>query len=152
LTAPPDFSQSSTPYSLLVPSHPPHALSSLATLFPPSARDPHRRTPSPESLRGRAFARNRPLTSDENESQLPTDAPPLSRQHAGLISFLYLRLVLENHSSSTSVSPPASLTACRRETSLLDATSCPPSCQRSLLGLLSIGSHRLSLQPDRPGP
>ena len=31
MTAPPDFSQSSTPYRLLVPRHPPHALNSLAT-------------------------------------------------------------------------------------------------------------------------
>ena len=38
MTAPPDFSQSSTPYSLLAPRHPPHALSSLATLFAPSTR------------------------------------------------------------------------------------------------------------------
>jgi hypothetical protein len=38
LAAPPDLSQSSTPYSLLVPRHPPHALSSLATLFSPSPR------------------------------------------------------------------------------------------------------------------
>ena len=41
LTAPPDFSQSSTPYSLLAPRHPPHALSSLATLFAPSTRTTH---------------------------------------------------------------------------------------------------------------
>ena len=38
LTASPCFSQSSTPYSLLVPRHPPHALRSLATLFSPSRR------------------------------------------------------------------------------------------------------------------
>ena len=38
LTAPPDFSQSSTPYSLLVPRHPPHALNSLARLLTPSRR------------------------------------------------------------------------------------------------------------------
>ena len=33
MTTPPDFSQSSTPFSLLVPRHPPHALTSLAALF-----------------------------------------------------------------------------------------------------------------------
>ena len=38
LTTPPRFSQSSTPYSLLAPRHPPHALSSLATLLPSSIR------------------------------------------------------------------------------------------------------------------
>ena len=38
LTASPCFSQSSTPYSLQVPRHPPHALRSLATLFTPSGR------------------------------------------------------------------------------------------------------------------
>ena len=38
LTASPCFSQSSTPYSLLVPRHPPHALRSLATLFTSSRR------------------------------------------------------------------------------------------------------------------
>ena len=38
LTAPPDFSQSSTPFRLLVPRHPPHALTSLAALLPPSTR------------------------------------------------------------------------------------------------------------------
>ena len=36
MTAPPELSQSSTPLCLLVPRHPPHALTSLATLFPPS--------------------------------------------------------------------------------------------------------------------
>ena len=41
LTAPPDFSQFATPFSLLVPRHPPHALNSLATLFPSSARVYH---------------------------------------------------------------------------------------------------------------
>src|SRR2546430_1160353 len=33
LTTPPDLSQSSTPFRLLVPRHPPHALTSLAALF-----------------------------------------------------------------------------------------------------------------------
>src|SRR5690348_5930558 len=36
LTAPAGLSQFSTPYSLLAPRHPPHALSSLATLLSPS--------------------------------------------------------------------------------------------------------------------
>ena len=35
LTAPPGISQSSTPFRLLAPRHPPHALNSLATLFNP---------------------------------------------------------------------------------------------------------------------
>jgi hypothetical protein len=35
LTAPPGISQSSTPFCLLAPRHPPHALNSLATLFNP---------------------------------------------------------------------------------------------------------------------
>ena len=39
LAAPPDFSQSSTPFSLLAPRHPPHALTSLAA--PPNT--PHAR-------------------------------------------------------------------------------------------------------------
>src|SRR5438067_12876793 len=38
LTAPPGLSQSSTPFSLLAPRHPPHALTSLAALFAPSLR------------------------------------------------------------------------------------------------------------------
>jgi len=41
LTAPPELSQSSTPLCLLVPRHPPHALISLATLFPPSVDVSH---------------------------------------------------------------------------------------------------------------
>ena len=36
MTASPELSQSSTPLCLLAPRHPPHALTSLATLFPPS--------------------------------------------------------------------------------------------------------------------
>lgn len=43
LTAPPGLSQFSTPYSLLAPRHPPHALNSLATLFAPSATLPCRK-------------------------------------------------------------------------------------------------------------
>src|SRR5215213_2744771 len=42
LTTPPDLSQSSTPFSLLVPRHPPHALTSLAALFAPSLVSPLR--------------------------------------------------------------------------------------------------------------
>src|SRR5437762_5547756 len=38
LTAPPGLSQSSTPFRLLAPRHPPHALTSLAALFAPSPR------------------------------------------------------------------------------------------------------------------
>lgn len=38
MTAPPDFSQSSTPFRLLVPRHPPHALTSLAALLAPPLR------------------------------------------------------------------------------------------------------------------
>ena len=38
MTAPPDFSQSSTPFRLLAPRHPPHALTSLAALFASSTR------------------------------------------------------------------------------------------------------------------
>ena len=38
LTTPPGLSQSSTPFRLLAPRHPPHALTSLAALFAPSPR------------------------------------------------------------------------------------------------------------------
>ena len=86
MTAPPCFSQSSTPYSLLVPSHPPHALSSLATLFPPSARGSPRRRPN-RIAPVWCIRRRGPLTSDENESQLPPDAPPLSWQNGRHCSF-----------------------------------------------------------------
>ena len=38
LTAPPDLSQSSTPFCLLAPRHPPHALTSLAASLTPSSK------------------------------------------------------------------------------------------------------------------
>ena len=59
LTTPPDFSQSSTPLRLLVPRHPPHALTSLTTLL--SSPDDLRQDPVPfeacHPSPGIAFAR-----------------------------------------------------------------------------------------------
>ena len=70
LTATPSFSQSSTPLCLLVPRHPPHALTSLARLFQPSV-----------------------LTSDRTRQDSPTpshDGPGVT------IQSLILRLMLRS--------------------------------------------------------
>ncbi len=104
LTAPPDFSQSSTPFRLLAPRHPPHALNSLATLL----------TPSPRVATSR---RSLPLSSYYSHS-LGNDW----ERRLKLVRFL--RLVLEL-SLIIAIRP----TVARR--SNRDATSCSPSCQRS---------------------
>ena len=150
MTAPPRFSQSSTPYSLLVPSHPPHALSSLATLFPPSARGTPRRRLTPDcsgTVHSPSWTTH--FERERIQATLRHVAADAARCRTVIFRSRILSFVLESHSSITTRPTPKCLAASRRGTPLLDTTSCPPSCQRSLLG---VREYRLSppLTSTRP--
>lgn len=84
LTTPPDFSQSSTPLRLLVPRHPPHALTSLTTLL--SSPDDLRQDPVPfeacHPSPGIAFARL------GNNSFFPSKAHSSFNLHSNLTTRL----------------------------------------------------------------
>ena len=131
LTAPPDFSQSSTPFRLLAPRHPPHALNSLATLLTPSPRVTTQR-------------RSLPLSSYYSHS--------LGNEWERRLKLVrFLRLVLEL--SLIIANRPTVAHRPHR-----DATSCSPSCQRSTFRLRAfhpppgrrLTPPPLSLRPNRP--
>ena len=122
MTTPPDFSQSSTPFRLLAPRHPPHALTSLAALFAPSPRVTalRSRTLKPASINsnllGKADRKRRCcLSSKARVLSLARSRPPPSPA---------TQLPRSNQTGSIARS--------RHQTS--DATSHTPSCQRSASG------------------
>ena|SRR5579883_2640665 len=117
LTAPPDLSQSPTPFCLPAPRHPPRALSSLATPLRPLPPAPPRPEKGPGAASypappaggpsppppGRRFARSPPRPHSKDPSRAAT---------AG-------RLTPEAHApKATRPAPPP------------QCDSCPPSCQR----------------------
>ena len=164
LTASPDFSQSATPYSLLVPRHPPHALNSLATLFPPSIpRPPHATTPFLETV-----AIRKHIVAGRNKAHLtittnrPTKADGLDD------NVLFLLRLASFYLNSTHVTPsftqPAELTCVNppccdplEVTQVLIATSCnqvvkdPSRSSRCLIGCNPYGKSQSDYSTqDRP--
>lgn len=125
LTAPPDLSQSSTPFSLLAPRHPPHALNSLATLLTPSPRVATRwRRSLTELLK---------TTSNRRDGRLESTIDSFA-------SKARTREIIQQN-IATDGRPPESI---------LDATSYSPSCQRSSFGIEGPGQVPLLQPAGRP--
>lgn len=109
LTARPDLSQSSTPFRLLVPRHPPHALTSLAAPpRPPTPLSWHRWP----SVHVKTSHHPRPPLGDDSFSST-------------------LRLVSSECRSRTAPGVASPKASTRTHLAPDDATSCPPNCQRT---------------------
>ena len=120
LTARPDFSQPSTPFRLLVPRHPPHALTSLAAL--PGPPPPHPRQQVPNIL----------------PASTSIHSPRVRAMDDDLFWSTLLRLVSSEcrqpPAPMTRPGPPELTTAAR---SHRRCNLCPPNCQRTTV----VGRH-----------